>query len=101
LASISFYSISNMFNIDRYSFWIQYSQEDEEYIAFVYEFPGITGSGETPEEALKEVQTALSGAISICERENLQIPKAQIMADWDCRPSFIRKREILNGDSGK
>ena len=81
MANISIFGISNMFNINNYSFWIQYSLEDEEYIAFVYEFPSITGSENTPEEALKEVQSVLPVAINICERENLQIPKAQTMTN--------------------
>jgi hypothetical protein len=39
---------------NRYSFNIEWSDEDEEYIATCPAFPGLSAFGETEEEALSE-----------------------------------------------
>ncbi|WP_456475679.1 type II toxin-antitoxin system HicB family antitoxin, partial [Candidatus Pyrohabitans sp.] len=43
----------------KYKIEIFYSQEDEGFIAVAPELPGCSAFGETPEEALKEIKTAI------------------------------------------
>jgi len=43
----------------KYAIEIFYSEEDEGYIAVVPELPGCSAFGETEEDALKEVMTAM------------------------------------------
>jgi predicted RNase H-like HicB family nuclease len=43
----------------KYKIEIFYSEEDEGFIAVAPELPGCSAFGETPEEALKEIKTAI------------------------------------------
>lgn len=78
--------------IPKYSFWVQYSEEDECYLAFIFELPSITAHGDTPEEALREVQIALQGALEIAEEEGVTLPKPEVMSDWHGRPKFLKDK---------
>lgn len=62
----------------RYKIEIFYSEEDEEYIAFIPDLPGCSAFGETEEEALKEVKIAreLWLEVAASEGRERQNPKA-------------------------
>lgn len=79
---------------NKYSFWVQYSIEDECYLAFVYELPGLTAHGDTPDEALREVQVALSILIDLKNEGKIEdiIPESEPMAGWDSRPFFLKEK---------
>jgi predicted RNase H-like HicB family nuclease len=53
----------------RYNFTVQWSDDDECYIARVVEFPGVAAHGDTPDDALKEVQVSLELAIEVYQEE--------------------------------
>lgn len=59
----------------RYTIEIFYSEEDEGYIAVVPELPGCSAFGETEEEALKEIKTAIELWIEAAKKEGREIPK--------------------------
>ncbi len=59
----------------RYTIEIFYSEEDGGYIAVVPELPGCSAFGETEEEALKEVKTAIELWIEAAKKEGREIPK--------------------------
>jgi|ERR1051326_841898 predicted RNase H-like HicB family nuclease/RNA-binding protein YhbY len=62
----------------RYSFNIEWSEEDQEYIATCPAFSGLTAFGETEEEALSEAKIALQGFIETCKEQNIPLPEPQL-----------------------
>ncbi|HKZ80541.1 MAG TPA: toxin-antitoxin system HicB family antitoxin [Pyrinomonadaceae bacterium] len=65
---------------NRYPFNIEWSEEDQEYVATCPAFPGLSAFGASEEEALKEGKIALAGFIETCEANNLSLPEPAIRA---------------------
>jgi predicted RNase H-like HicB family nuclease len=61
----------------QYSFTLAWSDEDAGYIATVPEFPGISGFGETPVQAVKEAMGAVRLAIEVMEEDGETPPEAE------------------------
>ena len=61
--------------VNLYSFNIEWSEEDEEYIATCPAFPGLSAFGETEEEALKEAKIALEGFIETHKANRMALPE--------------------------
>ncbi|MCJ7653916.1 MAG: type II toxin-antitoxin system HicB family antitoxin [Dehalococcoidia bacterium] len=59
----------------KYSIEILYSHEDEGYIALAPELPGCSAFGQTEEEALKEIKTAIDLWLEIAKKEGREIPR--------------------------
>lgn len=59
----------------RYSFNVFWSGEDEAYIATCPEFPRLSGFGDTPEEALENMEEVLQEAIATYREENWSLPE--------------------------
>lgn len=59
----------------KYAIEIFYSEEDAGYIAVVPELPGCSAFGETEEEALKQVMTAMELWLEAAEKEGREIPQ--------------------------
>jgi predicted RNase H-like HicB family nuclease len=51
-----------------------YSAEDQGYIAKAVDLKGCSAFGETPEQALKELETAVELWLSVAEMDHLEIP---------------------------
>ena len=60
---------------NRYSFNIEWSDEDEEYIATCPAFPGLSAFGETEQEALREAKTALEGFVETHKANKMTLPE--------------------------
>jgi len=58
----------------RYSFTVQWSDEDGEYMALCPAFPGLSAFGKTPQEAVREGTIALRGFIKSHEIEGDPLP---------------------------
>lgn len=58
----------------RYSFSVAWSEPDSAYLALCAEFPGLSAFGETPEQALSEMETALGLAIETYQEEGWELP---------------------------
>ena len=61
---------------------IQYSAVpgDECYIARVVEWPTISAHGDTPEEAARQIQLALEGALEVAEETGFPVPPTAALA---------------------
>ena len=59
----------------KYSINTSWSDEDECYVAIIPEFPGLSAFGETPEEAVREAQTAVKGFIKVYEEDGCELPE--------------------------
>jgi len=58
-----------------YTYRIFWSEEDEAYIAEVEELEGCSAFGDTPEQALKEVQTAMQLWLEVAREKGDSIPQ--------------------------
>ena len=54
--------------------WYSSAPGDECYIAQVVEWPGVMAHGETREEAAREIQVALEGALEIAAESGVTPP---------------------------
>lgn len=59
----------------KYAIEIFYSEEDEGYIAIAPELPECSAFGETEEDALKEIKTAIDLWLETAKNEGRKIPK--------------------------
>ena len=64
----------------KYSITIRYDKKDEIFIASVPELRGCMAHGETPEDALKEIKTAMELWIedAVATGANLPEPSAEV-----------------------
>lgn len=86
--------------MNKYSINVQWSEEDECFVALVPEFPTLSAFGETREEALAEAKVALQGFIDIYQADGLPLPEPK------CVPSHsgqlrIRIPKTLHGELAK
>ncbi len=62
-------------NNDKYTYRIQWSEEDSCHIARCLEFPSLAAHGETAEQALKEIEFAVAESIEWMEENGEEIPE--------------------------
>ena len=60
---------------NRYSILIRYCNIDNIYVANVPELEGCMAHGDTPEEAAKEIQTAIKLWLEVAQEKGIRIPK--------------------------
>lgn len=61
--------------MDRYSFNIAWSDEDDKFVATCGSFPGLSAFGETEEDALQEAKIVLELFIESYRERKLPLPK--------------------------
>ena len=54
--------------------WYSAEKGDECFVAQVVQWPGITAHGESREEAAREIQLALEGALELAAEQGIQPP---------------------------
>lgn len=83
----------------KYSFRIQWSEEDEAYLATSAEFPGLSAFGETYQEALQEAEVALELMIETYQASGLPLPEpkptAGFMEAWQVSLPLTLQRQAL------
>ncbi len=82
----------------KYAIEIFYSEEDEGYIAVVPELPECSAFGETEEEALEEVKTAMNLWLETAKKERRKIPKpkGKEMLKAICKDLFLSHTPSAN-----
>jgi predicted RNase H-like HicB family nuclease len=63
--------------MDQYSVVVQYSDEDEGYIAIVPELRGLSAFGESREDALKELEIAKKLYLEVFQEDGCDLPEPQ------------------------
>jgi predicted RNase H-like HicB family nuclease len=58
-----------------YSIRIFYSREDGAFISIAEDFPGLSGIGDTREDALREIQLALESALEHAAESGVTPPQ--------------------------
>ena len=64
----------------RYPVTIFYSEEDGGYIAIAPDLKGCSAFGETPQEALKELEVAIDLWLDVARRDSAPIPEPSSMS---------------------
>jgi len=67
--------------LHRYPIRIFYSEEDGCYVAEAPDLKGCTAIGDTPEEALKELQVAIENWLEIARAKGIPIPEPSCLAE--------------------
>lgn len=63
----------------RYSVFLQWSQEDEGFVATIPELPGVSAVANTPDEAIQDIQIVASICIESMKDCEEYIPKPNIL----------------------
>ncbi|HEY6806852.1 MAG TPA: type II toxin-antitoxin system HicB family antitoxin [Pyrinomonadaceae bacterium] len=64
--------------ISKYPFYIEWSDEDQEYMVTCPAFPGLSAFGESEEEALKEAKIVLKGFIQTHKDRGIPLPQPMV-----------------------
>ena len=62
------------YKADKYTYRIEWSEEDRAHVARCLEFPSLAAHGKTSEDALREIEIAVSETIGWREEEDEQVP---------------------------
>ena len=65
--------------MSKHSILVQWSDEDNTYIATVYELPGLSAFGPSPEEAVKELSIAKKAYLEVLEEDGEEIPEPDVL----------------------
>jgi predicted HicB family RNase H-like nuclease len=61
--------------VDKYTYRIEWSEEDRVFIARCLEFPGLAAHGNTTEDALKEIRVVVRESINWLKEDNKSVPQ--------------------------
>ncbi|MDR3302987.1 MAG: hypothetical protein LBS86_01090 [Treponema sp.] len=61
--------------VDKYTYRVEWSEEDNAHIARCLEFPSLMAHGDTPNKALVEIEQVLEEAIKWMEEEKEPVPE--------------------------
>lgn len=61
---------------------VLWSDDDDGFVAVCPEIPSISGLGDTPGEAIAELDTALALALEVMEEEGRAIPEARTLSSF-------------------
>ena len=61
--------------IEKYTYRVEWSEEDKLHIARCLEFPSLAAHGNTVEDAIKEIEKVVEEAIAWMQEENEAIPQ--------------------------
>ena len=61
--------------IEKYTFRIEWSEEDSAYVAKCLEMPGLMAHGETNENAFKEIKFVVAESVKWLIEDNQEVPE--------------------------
>ncbi|MDD5285639.1 MAG: toxin-antitoxin system HicB family antitoxin [Desulfuromonadaceae bacterium] len=62
-------------DIKKYTYRIEWSEDDSVHIARCLEFPSLAAHGKTPDKALKEIETVVAESVKWIEEEGGIVPE--------------------------
>ncbi|MCK4765482.1 MAG: toxin-antitoxin system HicB family antitoxin [Candidatus Aminicenantes bacterium] len=92
--------------IEKYTYRIEWSEEDMIYIGRCLEFPGLAAHGDTNEAALKEIKTVVNESVKWLQDEQKSIPEPIGMKKFKGNltlrvpPELHRKLAIKSAEEG-
>lgn len=87
-----------------YSTQVFWSPEDEGYVAVCAEFEGISGVGDSREEAVAELETALAMAIDAHRKRQWPLPEAKPLSNFSGQfrvrlPSDLHAKLVIQAEN--
>ena len=79
--------------------WYSAEKGDECFIAQVVEWPGIMAHGDTREEAARQIQLALEGALEVAAEKGIKPPAPALAINWCVRIEplgAVASRELVS-----
>jgi predicted HicB family RNase H-like nuclease len=61
--------------VDKYTYRIEWSEEDQVFISRCLEFPGLAAHGDSTENALKEIKVVVKESINWLKEDNEPVPE--------------------------
>jgi predicted RNase H-like HicB family nuclease len=92
--------------IEKYTYRLEWSEEDQVYIARCLEFPGLAAHGDSPEKALKEIKIVVEESIKWLREDNKAVPEPLGMKKFRGNltlrvpPELHRKLAINSAEEG-
>ena len=68
--------------MNHYGYSVRWSDEDEAFVAFCPEFPGLSAFGESAAEALEQIQVAVELAVETHQAEGWPLPEPQGVSQY-------------------
>lgn len=62
-------------DIEKYTYRIEWSEEDHCHVARCLEFPSLSAHGDTPEEALREIEYVVAESVKWMKEEGEAVPE--------------------------
>jgi predicted RNase H-like HicB family nuclease len=66
----------------RWSIALQWSEEDQQYVALIHELPGMSALGETPEKAIKEARIAAELYVETLQDDKSPVPEPDLLTEY-------------------
>lgn len=92
--------------VDKYTFRVEWSEDDQLHIAHCLEMPSLKAHGKTPEKALLEIRTVVGEAISWMKRDGEDIPEPLSLRQYKGNltlrvpPDVHRKLVMASAEAG-
>ena len=92
--------------IDKYTYRVTWSGEDNEYVGLCAEFAGLSWLADTPEKALKGIRDLVADVVVDLKANNEKIPEPVADKDYSGKftvripPEIHRKLAIQAAESG-
>ncbi len=68
--------------LNKYTYRVEWSEEDDTHIARCLEFPGLSAHGKTIEDAIKEIAVAVEGSLEWLIEDGDKIPEPMGQAQY-------------------
>jgi predicted RNase H-like HicB family nuclease len=65
-------------DVPPYTYRVFRDEPSGEYVAECHEIPGLSGIGETPAEAMAELQEAVAGWLEVLEEQGMSCPAPEV-----------------------
>ncbi len=92
--------------VDKYTYRIEWSEEDQAFIAKCLEFPGLLAHGKTNEGALKEIKVVVSESVKWLIEKKEEVPSPLGLKKFKGKltlrvsPEIHRKLAIKSAEEG-
>jgi predicted HicB family RNase H-like nuclease len=91
---------------DRYTYWVTWSEDDNEYVGLCAEFPSLSWLARTPEAALKGIRKVVEGVVKDMQDNGETVPEPIACRRYSGKfmvrvpPEVHRKLSIKAAESG-
>ena len=92
--------------VNKYTYRIEWSEEDQVYIGRCLEFPGLSAHGTTNEKALKEIKFVIAEAINWLREDKKDVPEPLGLKKYNGKltlrvpPEVHRKLAVKSAEEG-